>query len=310
MTELLTPVTLPPQPRLVASGENLLLLGSCFAQEVGQRLVGQMPSGCVTVNPFGPLYSPSAIAQTLRWFMMSDGPELVFEGRDGQWHSWLASSVCSASTEAECRERVTLALKEGRLSLQKADTLILTFGTTRHYILNEEWGSAAGTLVANCHKELSTGFREEEPALSALVEDWSALIQTILNYRRQYHGENRQSLQIILTVSPYRYRKYGFHTSQLQKAKLLLLCEELQNHFAENAEGVLVSYFPSYEILLDELRDYRFYATDMLHPSNQAVDIITERFRQWAFTPQLLREADELLRERRRQQHRPILSTL
>lgn len=291
--ELQTPIEMPPQPRPLTSDSRVLLLGSCFAQEVGVRLQHQMPDGQVVVNPLGPQYSPEVLAHTLRGWLRGECEQAPFEGRDGMWHSWQASSVCSAATREECARSLHEAWEQGREALQRATHLVLTFGTTRYYRLTDDGSPYAGQVVANCHKELSTRFAEEEPSLEALICDWRALLTQLRFLEHQP--------EVILTVSPYRYRKYGYHTSQLHKARLLLLCDELRD-----AAGAL-HYFPSYELMLDELRDYRFYAPDMLHPSEQAVDYIAERFRDWAFAPQLLAEADERLREWRRRQHRALM---
>lgn len=284
-TSLFTPIEFPPQPPLLTTDSRLLMLGSCFAQEVGQQLLPQLGPGAVTVNPLGPLYSPTTIAATLRAWLHDEVPAEPFLGHDGVWHSFQAASVCSAPTREECISRLQAAWHTGREALLQATHLIITFGTTRHY-LHE------GHPVANCHKEPASTFTEEEPQLPSLIGEWQDLLHQITALG---------SLQsCILTVSPYRYRKYGFHQSQLQKARLLLLCDAL-------CQDAAVSYFPSYELLLDELRDYRFYAPDMLHPSAQAVEIIAQRFRQWSFSPALIPVADERLRQHRRSQHKPLI---
>lgn len=288
---LFTPVTLPTSGITLTSESRILLLGSCFAQEVGQRLVPQFPEGQVTVNPLGPIYSPTLLAQTLRAWLRKEPPLAPFLGRDERWHSWQASSVCSAATREECEAKLQAAWLRGCEALHSATHLVLTFGTTRYYQLQPCAGETA-LKVSNCHKEPSARFQEQEPTLQELTEEWDSLFREMRTAGIQ--------CDIVLTVSPYRYRKYGMHTSQLQKSKLLLLCDALQPH---------THYFPSYEILLDELRDYRFYAADLLHPSEQAVDIIAERFREWCFTPALMTEAQERLRQYRREQHRTLIES-
>lgn len=290
--QLLTPVELPPDPPQLTSNDRILLLGSCFAQEVGERLKPQFPEGHVCVNPLGPLYAPQTVVAVLQSWLNGEQPAAPFRGRDGLWHSWQASSVCSAPTEAECRQKLAAAWEQGREALAQATLIVLTFGTTRGYALRSGMSGWPDGLVANCHKEVADTFVEHTPELPALVAHLSA-------FCRQLSMQGNHPA-LLLTVSPYRYRKYGLHQSQLQKARLLLLCEEL-------CAKAGASYFPSYEILLDELRDYRFYAPDMLHPSSQAVDIIAERFRRWAFSPALLAEGDARLRAWRQVQHRAIV---
>ena len=289
---LSTPVELSAAPFQLTAADGILCLGSCFAQEVGERLRHQLPEGLVCVNPLGPLYAAQVVFGLLEEWMSDVSPVTPFRGRDGLWHSWQASSVCSASTEAECRERLTVAWKKGREALCKASLIILTFGTTRAYHLRSDEGTLCTRAVVNCHKEPASLFVEQQPSLAELA----AQGEEVLRHLARFNPKAR----VLLSVSPYRYKKYGLHQSQLQKATLLLLCDALQN------EG-LAHYFPAYEILLDELRDYRFYAPDMLHPSPQAVDIIAERFRRWIFSPALLAEADERLRQWRQEQHRPLV---
>lgn len=288
--ELMTPVALPPSPLTLGVGDEVMTLGSCFAQNVGERLQRAMGAECVDVNPFGVLYNPMSIAEALRVLLYADEAKLhdrLFEGRDGLWHSWLHSTHFSGSSREECLRRVTARLRKASSMLRRARALIVTFGTTRCYHLK-----ADGSLVANCHKEPAAMFCERDPEFEKMLGAW----QTVVSDLRRANP----ALTVILTVSPYRYRKYGFHESQLQKARLLLLADAL----CSGNEGV--AYFPAYEIMLDELRDYRFWATDMLHPSEQAADIITTRFREWTFAPDLQTAAEINIKEWRRSQHRQL----
>lgn len=288
-SRLFTPVALPTQVPTLDCESQILCLGSCFAQEVGERLVHQFGEGQVVVNPLGPLYSTDVIHHTLSRWLQHTPLEVPFHGHDGVWHSWDAASLCSGATEEECALKTSEAWHNGQAALHSCSHLVLTFGTTRSYALTST-NREDSRLVANCHKEPSTLFTEVEPSLNEMISRWQELIGQIRSVNPQ--------IEIILTVSPYRYRKYGFHESQVQKAKLLLLCDALKYS---------THYFPSYEILLDELRDYRFYAPDMLHPTPQAVDIITERFRQWCFSQELMRQSEEKIKEWRRSQHHSII---
>lgn len=264
-----------------------MLLGSCFADEVGARLADRLPEGQVRVNPFGVLYNPDSIAQAIQLLMMDAEQRRaaldssLFLARDGRWHSWLYGTKLTATSREEC---LSLCLKACEGGQEATDLLVITLGTDRCYRLK-----ADGRVVANCHKEPSALFDEcADPHSTALPD---ALRHLLSCY---------PSMRVVMTVSPYRYAKYGFHESQLSKARLLLLtdslCHELPN----------VTYFPAYELLLDELRDYRFYASDMLHPSEQAADYVFERFEQWCFTPELVASANERLRELKRSRHCPI----
>lgn len=264
-----------------------MLIGSCFAEHVGEHLLHELNEGMVAVNPFGVLYNPISIAQALRLLMDNDGKAKatgrVFLGQDGVWHSWLHTTHFSGSTKEECIAKIEGEYDKASDFLKSATLLCITFGTTRCYKTHD------GEVVANCHKEPQRCFTEYEASLEELSALWKELVAELKQFN--------PNLRVCLTVSPYRYRKYGFHESQLQKAKLLLLTDALK------AECL---YFPAYEILMDELRDYRFYANDMLHPSDLAVDIIYERFKEWTFTSELKVQATLNQKAWRRSQHRPL----
>lgn len=297
--DLYTPVTLPPRAITLEPDSKVMMLGSCFAEHVGERLMQRMGKDNVDVNPFGVLYNPISIAQALRLLVSPEAintvtdEKFIFHGQDGAWHSWLHSSHFSDLTKEGCLKKITARTASAQAMLKEASLLCVTFGTTRHYLYD-------GLVVANCHKEPQRCFTEKEPSLDELTTLWKEVISEL--------RELNPKLRICLTVSPYRYRKYGFHESQLQKAGLLLLCDRLCNDGKEaNGKDCHTAYFPSYEILLDELRDYRFYKPDMLHPSDQAVDIIFEKFMDWSFSPELKKESVIRFKEYRHAQHRKLL---
>ena len=146
------------------------------------------------------------------------------------------------------------------------DYAILTLGTNRVYILKE-----TNEIVDNCRKQPQNLFREEQLSIEECVNYLSLVIDRLI--------ELNKDIKIIVTVSPIRYAKYGLHGSQLSKATLLLASQQLLERYPDRVE-----YFPAYEIVNDELRDYRFYAADMLHPTEQAVDYIWERFSDTYFS--------------------------
>lgn len=264
-------------------------MGSCFAEHIGERLQKTLPKGQVVVNPFGVQYNPMSIAIALNDLMREEPLEdkNYFEGRDGFWHSWMHSGAFSASTREACVEMVEAAREEATTMLRKADFLMVTFGTSRVYRHLE-----GGGLVSNCHKEPTSTFREEDVSFLELERVWRGL-------HHELHGFNPH-LQILFTVSPYRYAKYGMHASQVSKAKLMLLIDALQSRLDN------IHYFPAYEIVLDELRDYRFFKADMLHPSEQAIDYVWERWQEVAFMPELQTFAAERQALLRDLAHRPL----
>lgn len=287
--QLLTPVALPQRaPRLEVSS-RVVLLGSCFAQGVGERLSAALPAGQVAVNPFGVLYNPLSIAAALGQLLSAEPfpAALLGEGSDGVVHSWLHSGTFSRPTAREVLSAIGERLEPARRLLRGDGLLCLTFGTARLFRHR-----ATGQVVANCHKAPAADFTVEELTPEAFVAAWQPLLQTL--------WRTSPGAEVVMTVSPHRYAAYGFHESTLSKARLLLGIEALQR--AEPR----VHYFPAYEIVLDELRDYRYYAADMLHPSPQAADYVFERFASWAFTPRLTDYARARAALLRDYAHRPL----
>ncbi len=275
-----TLVELPPQALALRPNARVLFLGSCFATNVGERMAEALPR--VVVNPMGTLYNPSSIALALRLLLKKTLPEsLLFEGRDGWWHSWAHASEMSEQTADACKVRIQERWAE--VELEQTNVLFVTFGTARVYELAE-----SGQIVANCHKEPAGRFRERDLSIEEIVADWTALLEIL-----------PRDLKVVFTISPYRYAKYGFHESQLSKARLLLAVDKLC------AANPRCSYFPAYEIVLDELRDYRFYAPDMLHPTAQTADYIWERLQTWAFPEATQRFGKERIGLLKALNHRP-----
>lgn len=241
-------------------------------------------------NPFGVLYNPLSVARMLA-FVASESAfpddNCYFES-GGLWHCWLNDSSFSASTLQACRDKVETRLSGMRAALPSLRMLFLTLGTPCYYRLKSD-----GRVVGNCHKQPQHGFEEQiltvEQTVNALEETLSALWRV------------NPCLQVVFTVSPYRYAKYGFHRSQSGKAVLLLAVDELCRRFEERCR-----YFPAYEILLDELRDYRFYADDMLHPSPVAADYIYTRFAETYFTDEAKAYCGRWQRIVRAMEHRPL----
>lgn len=306
--------------------QQVMMLGSCFVENIGSRLVENKFR--VMLNPFGVLYNPMSIIQSLdrvarhclRPCPLTEA-DIFYDGQ--MWYSWLFSSEYAASTSTALLAKLNAALDRSAEVLRRLDVLFLTFGTNRYYRLK-----SSGTIVANCHKQPQSLFSEESLDVDDIVGAWR-------DVARRLHAL-RPALKVVFTVSPYRYVKYGLHESRVGKAVLLLATDrilkdaeqapekaektsgeiqktsgEIQKRsrcFSAPSEGVsMVSgnafsgrdserpecrseqpadgekgltyyYFPAYEIMNDELRDYRFYAPDMVHPSSQAADYLWERF--------------------------------
>lgn len=288
--EFRTIVDLPHEKIVLRPRSHALLMGSCFAERVGTRMADALPAGQVCVNPFGVLYNPESLRQALQILLYGSlffPEEYLFEGSDGLWHSWLHSGAFSARRHDDCAQGITRAYEAAVETLRRADVLCLTLGTSRIYEHRQH-----GFVVGNCHKEPAAFFGERALSVDEICTSWASLLDDL--------ERERPELKVVFTVSPYRYAKYGLHGSQLSKATLLLAIDRLAREHRN------VAYFPAYEIVTDELRDYRFYEADMLHPSEQASEYVWMRFREWAFSPELQQYAAEREALAKAEAHRPL----
>ncbi|GAB6011687.1 GSCFA domain-containing protein [Viscerimonas tarda] len=256
--EFRTKIELEKSKLTINHQSKLMLFGSCFASAVGKLL--QDNKFDVNVNPFGMLYNPASIAMSLH--RIQDGKlfsedELVYH--NDLFHSFFHHGDFSDADKGACLAKLNESLKTASEDLHHADTLLITFGTS--YVFKQR---ASNSIVSNCHKFPATDFERYRLTVSDIVADWSSLIQKL--------REDNPALNVLFTVSPIRHWKDGAHDNQLSKAILLLAIDEIQKQF-ENCY-----YFPSYELVLDDLRDYRFYAEDMVHPNALAEAYIWEAF--------------------------------
>lgn len=291
--KLQTIVDIPKATWQLDHKHRILLLGSCFADEIGNRLL--QGGFDAMVNPFGTLYNPSSIA-TLLLRSISENPcTEVFSDSLGIWHSWLHHSRFSAQSLGELTNRIDAATHQVSKYLRGADVLIVTFGTAIIYRLLEN-----GMLVANCHKQPDSLFTRQRLTSYDIVDQWQMLLQLLRSVN--------PNLKIIFTVSPIRHKRDGYHVNNISKGILLQAVDTLCQDFSVNdVEKNCCFYFPSYEIMLDELRDYRFYAEDMIHPSSLAVDYIWERFQDTYFSSVTRDKVLKANKEYKRSMHREIV---
>lgn len=284
--ELMTRIDIPASEWKIAAGAKVLLVGSCFADEIGEKMVrGGFKA---MVNPFGTLYNPASIAASLLRSISEKeaGREEVFCGGDGVWHSWMHHSKFSSTDVATLIERINVTTHRVADFLREADVLVVTLGTAIIYRLKE-----TGMLVANCHKQLDSLFVREQLSAYDIVDQWQMLLQLLESVNPK--------LKVIFTVSPIRHKRDGYHVNQISKGILLQAIDEIVNS--------KWNYFPSYEIMMDELRDYRFYADDMIHPSAQAVEYIWQRFEDTYFDNKTKDVVAKATKEWHHQQHRKIV---
>lgn len=265
---------------------QMMLFGSCFAENIGQRLIDSKFT--VNVNPFGILYNPLSISKVIQRIILNQPftEDDVIEC-NGLYVSFMHHGSFSSTDKSDILGKINAALNKASDDLQESDILLITFGTSYVYSLKN-----TGEVVANCHKFHSSVFNRTRVTVTEIVENWSCL----LNKLRQQN----QDLKIVFTVSPIRHWKDGAHDNQLSKATLLLAIEELQQKYDN------LYYFPSYEILMDELRDYRFYAEDMIHPNKVAVDYIWKRFGDIFFNDETKKMISEWTRLKQSLLHRPF----
>lgn len=277
-----------PRSSFTFTHEGLtMLLGSCFVENMGKNLEKNKFS--IDLNPFGILYNPSSIANAIRHLIQpSEFTSKDLFLKEGIYHSFLHHSRFSSSSECECLERINKQINLSSQHLRTANRMIITFGTAWVYQFKE-----TSQVVSNCHKLPDRLFTRKILSTQEIIDEWQVLLQQLWKLNPE--------LKILFTVSPIRHWKDGAHGNQLSKATLLLAIDKLQQTYPEQ-----ISYFPSYEIMIDELRDYRFYADDLLHPSMQAIAYIWERFSESMFSSKtilLLKEWEELLKA---VQHKPF----
>lgn len=266
--EFRTVVTIPKSLSCFTQDDRIILLGSCFVEHIGAKLAENKFS--VDINPFGILYNPLSIAASLEKLLHPKhfSPADLFE-HEGVYHSFAHHSRFPFPSPEESLTEINTRLFASSRNLLDATKLIITFGTAYIYKLKSDH-----RIVSNCHKLPDRFFYRERLSVEAIVEKWEQVCMAI--------WEQNPRLDILFTVSPVRHWKDGAHTNQISKSILLLASEELCMRFPEK-----VTYFPSYEIMMDELRDYRFYGDDMIHPSGKAIDYIWERFTESFFSQEI-----------------------
>ncbi len=280
-----------PCATLLNPEQSVVLIGSCFTDYIGERM-----RSCrwkAYPNPCGTLYNPSSIGNILSIASTWDGIFDIIDDslaqRDRLWVSWLSDSGCSTYSKSDTKERVFDRLSSLHKKLKEAKCLIVTLGTAWIYELNER----PEYIVSNCHKFPSDTFLRRRLSISEIVSEWKNVLHKLSEYN--------PDLRIIFTVSPVRHLKDGFEGNCSSKAILHLACEEICQEYA-NAD-----YFPAFEIMNDDLRDYRFYGTDLVHPSDEAVDYIWQKFQDRYLSESsraLLAQGEKVTK---RLQHRPII---
>ncbi|MDR2868379.1 MAG: GSCFA domain-containing protein [Bacteroidales bacterium] len=283
-----TPIPLPEYPFRIAPTDTLMLLGSCFTQHIGDFFENSRFK--VQVNPFGTLFNPCSIALALNLLLQKEHfDEKYIYKHEPYYVSFAHNTTFSRTDVTELKQLIDNQIENSSDFLHQAQYLFLTLGTAYCYRFKER-----NLIVSNCHKIPNHQF--EKIRLS--VEEIVALFEPILAIFRQ----EMPSLKVIFTVSPVRHLSDGFHENTLSKAMLHLSIEQLVQRF-ENTY-----YFPSYEIFQDDLRDYRFYDTDLCHPSPIAIQYVKECVAQTFLTAETQQWAEQNSKETLRRKHRKIMN--
>ena len=275
-----------PSPIKINYSTKLMLQGSCFSEYIGNKLIES--KFLVNNNPFGIVFNPLSIAIQLERLMnpIEYTQDDLFFNED-IWCSFDHHSRFSSYDEAYCLSNINQQLLMSHDFLRKTDLLFLTFGTSYVFYLR-----GTDRVVSNCHKIPSKEFDRKRAAHQHISSVFSELIPKLQTFNPNLH--------VVFTVSPIRHWKDGAHDNQLSKANLLLAIDEITNTFQNT------SYCPSYELIMDDLRDYRFYAEDMLHPNSLAINYIWERFKECYMKPDTLSLMKEVEKIIQAANHRPF----
>ena len=286
MQEFRTKISIPPYDFNMKHSDQILCLGSCFAENIAQKL--QRNKFDSLLNPFGILYNPWSISKAIN-LLLKGKPytqDQLFNNQ-GLWHSFDYHGAFSHPDKNEALENINTSFATAQSFLKNTNRLIITLGTANVFVYKK-----TSEIVANCHKIPGNEFERKRLSIKTIVEKLSSAFEQLKH--------QNPDLQIISTVSPIRHIRDGLIENQKSKATLLLALEKISSNLD------FVNYFPAYEILLDDLRDYRFYKVDLIHPSQMAVDYIWNLFKESFFnteTKNLMLEIEKIVSA---SEHQPI----
>lgn len=278
-----TEISIKPLGQTIEYSSHIFTAGSCFAENIAERM--RQAKFDVTSNPTGILFNPASIAAALSRFAdrkIYGETELVESG--GKWFSYDAHTSLDGHSKEEALRNLNEAVEAGHAKITVADTIILTFGTAWVYVLDK-----TGATVANCHKRPQSLFTRRRLSIDEIIGTYAPLTDGVLKDKH-----------VIITVSPIRHISDGLDGNSASKSILRLAAEELAATYTN------VEYFPSYEIMNDDLRDYRFYDEDLVHPTRQAVEYIWEHFAKAALSEKARRLLPEAERIAAAARHRPF----
>lgn len=276
----------PSEAFPISYSDSILSMGSCFASHMAKRLSHRKFN--VQDNPFGILYNPLSIAQNLET-LASDHifTEADLFEHQSLWHSYSHHGAFSAPSSIESLNLINPSLTQARAALPKTNTLLITLGTA--FVWKEK---QTQKVVANCHKVPAKQFHRTCITVEEIVDTLGPVLES--------YQTKKPDLRCLLTVSPVRHLRDGMVNNQLSKARLILAAHTLTKKLPN------VFYFPAYEIMMDDLRDYRFYKADMLHPNEVAVDYIWSTFQQQFFEATTLEKIKAVEHILKAVNHKPL----
>lgn len=275
-----------PNTHQISHDQTTMLIGSCFAQEIGKLL---KHSGFpVNLNSHGILFNPISIKTALEDVLKNTHyTEKDLYLYNSLWHSLHHHGSFSSIDKEQTLQKINSSISKAHEALSKTRTLFITFGSAWVF----EWKDTSA-VVANCHKIPQQNFNKKKLGVNDIISELSSVFSRIQDYN--------PGIEIILTISPVRYLKEGFVENNWSKATLNIAVHELIRRFD------FVSYFPAYELVVDDLRDYRFYTEDMVHPSPQAVNYVWEKFSHCYFDKNTQRIATQVKKLNDAMKHRTI----
>jgi hypothetical protein len=285
MNNFRTEIILKKSHNNITHKSNILTIGSCFSENIGNLLIQNKFN--VLVNPFGILYNPYSIKdcleKTIDNYKFTEKDIINYQNN---WYSFYHHGRYSNIDKNHLLDEINSSIIDTHNFFKHTDYLFITLGSSYVYKYIEN-----NIIVANCHKIPNKNFNQYILSFEDILNEWKNLLEKIL-----YFNSN---LKIIFTVSPIRYLKYGSEMNQLSKSIIILLINSLKNEFSN------IEYFPAYEIFMDDLRDYRFYKQDMIHPSDFAIEYVWEKISNHYFNDETMKIMNDIKSIHLAMNHRP-----
>lgn len=290
-TEIERPDGCSPAIMELTYNDSIMLIGSCFSDNIGSRLESRFFD--VLINPAGPLFNPVSIANTLESIADRCYPQSVadldFSENTGMWCSFDFHGKFSSARPENVLEKAKRCIDKSHAFLSEATAVFITLGSNRVFVNRRN-----GRVVANCHRMPDSVFERKTLSVDECID---AMCRCVESVKRVTAGDCR----IIFTISPVRHTAYTLHGNSLSKATLQLAVDNVIEIYPD-----VTDYFPAFEIMIDDLRDYRFYADDLKHPSSLAVEYIYEYLVSRYMNEDTRRLSNKLFSLSQRLNHRPL----